>query len=78
MPQPEVQKKKICLVIQGFGEKTDLTDGRKLNLDASYHVIKEAVEEVGLQCLRADEIIHSGAIDVPDVRTDSSRGPRDR
>jgi len=65
MPQPEMQKKKICLVIQGFGEKTDLTDGRKLNLDASYQVIKEAVEEVGLQCLRADEIIHSGAIDVP-------------
>jgi len=65
MPQSEIQKKKTCLVIQGFGEKTDLTDGRKLNLDASYQVIKEAVEEAGLQCLRADEIVHSGTIDIP-------------
>ncbi len=66
MPQPDdMQEKKTCLVVQGFGEKTDLTDGRKLNLDASYQVIKEAVEEAGLQCLRADEIVHSGTIDVP-------------
>jgi tetratricopeptide (TPR) repeat protein len=65
MPQPDIQKKQTCLVIQGFGEKTDLTDGRKLNLDASYQVIKEAVEEAGLQCLRADEIVHSGTIDLP-------------
>ncbi|MFZ1851232.1 MAG: hypothetical protein WAU15_03205 [Nitrosomonas sp.] len=33
---------KTCFVIQGFGEKTDFTNGRKLNLDASYAVIKEA------------------------------------
>ena len=65
MPQPDIQEKKTCLVVQGFGEKTDLTDGRKLNLDASYQVIKEAVEEAGLKCLRADEIVHSGTIDVP-------------
>ena len=63
MPQSEMQGKKKCLVLQGFGEKIDLTDGRKLNLDASYQVIKDAVEEAGLQCLRADEIIHSGLID---------------
>jgi len=65
MPEPDIQEKKTCLVVQGFGEKTDLMDGRKLNLDASYHVIKEAVEEAGLKCLRADEIVHSGTIDVP-------------
>lgn len=65
MPQTDMQEKKTCLVVQGFGEKTDLTDGRKLNLDASYQVIKEAVEEAGLKCLRADEIVHSGTIDVP-------------
>ena len=64
MPQSEMRGKKKCLVLQGFGEKTDLTDGRRLNLDASYQVIKEAVEEAGLQCLRADEIVHSGLIDV--------------
>jgi len=57
--------KKTCFVVQGFGEKTDFTTGRKLNLDASYQVIREAVEETGLECLRADEIKHSGMIDEP-------------
>jgi hypothetical protein len=65
MPDSGTEEKKICFVVQGFGEKTDFTDGRKLNLDASYQVIKEAVEEAGLKCLRADEIKHSGTIDQP-------------
>ncbi len=56
---------KTCFVIQGFGKKTDYTDGRVLDLDASYEVIKEAVETAGLECVRADEIMHSGTIDVP-------------
>ena len=56
---------KTCFVIQGFGEKTDFTSGRKLNLDASYAVIKEAVLGAGLKCIRADEIQHSGTIDTP-------------
>ena len=56
---------KICFVVQGFGEKTDLATGRALNLDASYEVIKEAVEAAHLQCVRADEIVHSGTIDQP-------------
>ena len=54
-----------CFVVQGFGEKTDLTNGRKLNLDASYQVIKSAVEDAGLVCLRADEVVSSGTIDIP-------------
>jgi tetratricopeptide (TPR) repeat protein len=50
----------------GFGIKTDFETGRKLDLDKSYHnVIKPAVEEAGLKCVRADEIVHSGLIDVP-------------
>jgi hypothetical protein len=65
MPDSADGKKNLCFVVQGFGEKTDFTDGRKLNLDASYKVIKEAVEEAGLQCMRADEIKHSGTIDEP-------------
>jgi len=56
---------KCCFVVQGFGKKTDYTDGRVLDLDASYEVIKMAVETAGLECIRADEIIHSGTIDVP-------------
>ena len=43
-----------CFVVQGFGEKTDFTNGRKLNLDASYRIIKKAVEAAGLECKRAD------------------------
>ena len=54
-----------CFVVQGFGPKTDYTDGRVLNLDASYDVVKQAVEEAGLRCIRADEIIHTGTIDIP-------------
>ena len=56
---------KTCFVVQGYGEKTDFPTGRKLNLDASYQVIKEAVEEAGLECIRGDEIKHSGTIDEP-------------
>jgi tetratricopeptide (TPR) repeat protein len=54
-----------CFVVQGYGEKTDFTDGRKLNLNASYQVIKEAVEQAGLRCIRADEVVKTGMIDIP-------------
>lgn len=57
---------KTCFVIMGFGEKTDYQTGRVLNLDKSYkNIIKPAVEAAGLECVRADEIRHSGVIDVP-------------
>jgi tetratricopeptide (TPR) repeat protein len=58
-------KKKVCFVVQGFGKKTDYTNGRSLDLNASYEVIKYAVTDAGLECIRADEIPHSGVIDVP-------------
>lgn len=57
---------KLCFVVMGYGVKTDYTTGRQLNLDKTYrNIIKPAIEEVGLKCTRADEIIHSGVIDVP-------------
>src|SRR5215475_3921353 len=56
---------KTCFVIQGFNKKQDFATGRVLDLDASYDVIKEAVQEAGLECARADEIRHSGTIDKP-------------
>ncbi len=56
---------KSCFVIQGYGRKTDYRDGRVLDLDASYAIIKDAVEAAGLKCIRADEIQHSGTIDLP-------------
>ena len=58
--------KKKCFVIMGFGDKTDLATSRTLDLDKTYRIIiKKAVEEAGLECIRADDIIHSGIIDKP-------------
>jgi MAP3K TRAFs-binding domain len=55
-----------CFVVMGFGKKTDFETGRTLDLDKSYkYMIKPAVEAAGLKCIRADEIVHSGLIDVP-------------
>ncbi|MBA3240977.1 MAG: DUF4071 domain-containing protein [Acidobacteria bacterium] len=57
---------KTCFVIMGFGKKTDFETGRTLDLDKSYkNIIKPAVEAANLKCVRADEIVHSGIIDVP-------------
>jgi len=57
--------KKRCFVVMGFGTKTDYVNGRKLDLNKSYRLlIKPVVESKGLECFRADEITHSGLIDV--------------
>lgn len=65
----EAPAKGTCFVIMGFGIKTDFETGRALNLDRSYHnLIKPAVVAAGLTCIRADEIVHSGLIDVPMYR----------
>jgi tetratricopeptide (TPR) repeat protein len=62
----ETSSEKKCFVVMGFGEKTDYKTSRVLDLDKTYkHIIKKAVEDAGLECIRADEIPHSGTIDVP-------------
>lgn len=59
-------KSRSCFVVMGYGIKTDYSTGRKLDLDKTYkNIIKPAVEELGIVCIRADEIIHSGIIDIP-------------
>jgi hypothetical protein len=59
-------EKGTCFVVMGFGKKADFESGRTLDLDRSYrNVIKPAVEGAGFKCIRADEIVHSGLIDVP-------------
>lgn len=59
-------EKRLCFVIMGYGVKTDYSTGRQLDLDKTYkNIIKPAAEEAGLHCIRADEIRHSGIIDVP-------------
>jgi len=61
----KIKKTKRCFVVMGFGVKTDLATGRQLDLNKSYKVlIKPVVESRGLVCIRADEILHSGAIDI--------------
>jgi hypothetical protein len=55
-----------CFVVMGFGKKNDFETGRVLDLDQSYYnLIKPAVEAARLKCIRADDIVHSGLIDVP-------------
>ena len=55
-----------CFVVMGFGKKTDFETGRTLDLNLTYnYIIKPAVTAAGLKCIRADEIMHSGPIDVP-------------
>ena len=56
---------RTCFVVMGFGTKTDYESGRVLDLDKSYRMIKPAVEAANLKCIRADEIMHSGVIDLP-------------
>src|SRR5262245_39067639 len=55
-----------CFVVMGFGKKTDFESGRTLDLDKTYrNIIKPAVADAKLKCVRADEIVHSGLIDIP-------------
>ncbi|MEF8707032.1 MAG: CHAT domain-containing protein [Candidatus Accumulibacter sp. UW27] len=54
------REENLCLVVQGFGSKTDPQSGRTLDLDASWTIIRAAVERTGLTCVRADEEMASG------------------
>lgn len=54
---------KRCFVVQGFGLKQDYEQGKQFDLDASYAVIKEAIEAAGIACHRGDELRTSGMID---------------
>src|SRR5262245_32793971 len=65
-PETPDNAQRTCFVVMGFGRKTDFESGRVLDLDKSYrNIIKPAVEATGLKCVRADEIVHSGLIDLP-------------
>lgn len=56
--------KKTCFVVMGFGEKTDFEQQKVFDLNKTYRVIiKPAVEAAGLECIRADDVVHSGVID---------------
>jgi hypothetical protein len=62
------KSRKTCFVIMGFGQKTDFQANpqRVLDLDQTFrNIIEPAVVKCGLECLRADKIIHSTVIDKP-------------
>lgn len=55
-----------CFVVMGFGEKPDFATGRTLDLDKTYRtIIRPAVQAAGLDCIRADDVVHAGLIDTP-------------
>ena len=54
---------KRCFVVQGFGKKHDYKQGKLFDLDASYAIIKDAIEDAGMECFRGDELVESGTID---------------
>jgi hypothetical protein len=63
---PAEKLRKTCFVIMGLGKKTDFATGRTLDLEKTYrNIIKPAVMDAGLECVRVDEIVHSGLIDLP-------------
>jgi hypothetical protein len=65
---PNATGQKTCFVVMGFGEKTDFQANpqRVLNLNRTFEdIIEPAVTESGLECIRADKIIHSKLIDQP-------------
>jgi O-acetyl-ADP-ribose deacetylase (regulator of RNase III) len=61
MPKNKYAGKK-CFVIMPFGKKKDV-DGTEVDFDYVYHnLIEKAVEELGIDCERCDEIIDTGSI----------------
>jgi hypothetical protein len=65
---PNGNGQQTCFVAMGFGEKTDYqsTPQRVLNLNRTFEdIIEPAVKDAGLECIRADRIIHSTVIDKP-------------
>jgi hypothetical protein len=55
-------RKRTCFVVMPFGEKTD-TDGQDIDFDDIYRFFfKKAVEDLGIECIRCDEIEEAGSI----------------
>ncbi len=62
----ETTPKKKCFVVMGFGTKTDFQQQKAYDLDKTYRtIIRPAVNDAGLECIRADDVVHSGIIDKP-------------
>ena len=50
----------------GYGVKMDYATGRSLDLDKTFeNIIKPVFDDLGIKCFRANDVKHSGIIDVP-------------
>jgi hypothetical protein len=62
MTMASFDARRTCFVIMPFGEKKDL-DGQEIDFDDIYRFFfKKAIEELGIDCIRCDEIEESGSI----------------
>ncbi len=61
--------RRTCLVIQPVGTWTDPDNGRVVDLDAAYRVIREMATDAGLDCVRADllALVFSANAQWPDL-----------
>ena len=56
------ERKRRCFVVMPFGEKLD-PDGRAIDFDDIYRFFfKRAIENLGIECIRCDEIEEAGSI----------------
>lgn len=62
--QESGNKQLTCFVVTGFGNKTDYSTGRVLNLDKTYEqLIRPACDQVNVNCFRAIDANLTGSID---------------
>jgi hypothetical protein len=55
-------RKRTCFVVMPFGDKKD-SDGQDVDFDDIYRFFfKKAVEDLGIECIRCDEIEEAGSI----------------
>lgn len=55
-------RRRTCFIIMPFGEKEDL-DGQDIDFDDIYRFFfKKAIEDLGIECVRCDEIEEAGSI----------------
>ena len=56
------ERKQTCFVVMPFGEKKD-ADGEDIDFDDIYRFFfRRAIESLGLECIRCDEIAEAGSI----------------
>ena len=56
------ERKRTCFVVMPFGEKKDF-DGNDIDFDDVYRFFfKKAIEDLGIECIRCDEIEEAGSI----------------